>query len=199
MGQRKARFDNLIHKIDLESNGHVGVGLISAQWLMRTLPDNGRPDVAYRIATQKTYPDWGYMIEKGARTIWELWNGDTADPAMNSGNRVMQIGDRNLWLYETPAGIRPDPAAPAFARFSIKPTPVDGLDWLKASRRTPPEEIRVHGRKSGEKLELEATVPPNTTATRCCPEGSRARLWVCGRCRLRRAVRRIWRARATTG
>jgi len=47
---------------------------------MRTLTDNGRPDVAYQIATQKTYPGWGYMVEKGATTIWELWNGDTADP-----------------------------------------------------------------------------------------------------------------------
>lgn len=166
---RKTLFDNLIHKIDVESNGHVGVGLIGAQWLMRTLSDNGRPDVAYRIATQKTYPGWGYMIEKGATTIWELWNGDTADPAMNSGNHVMQIGDLTLWLYETLAGIRPDPAAPAFARFAIKPTPVEGLDWVKASRRTPHGEIRVHWRKSGEKLELEAVVPPNTTATLLLP------------------------------
>lgn len=40
------------------------------------------------------------MMEKGATTVWELWNGDTADPAMNSGNHVMQIGDLNVWFYE---------------------------------------------------------------------------------------------------
>ena len=39
------------------------------------------------------------MIEKGATTIWELWNGDTADPAMNSGNHVMQIGDLGVTLF----------------------------------------------------------------------------------------------------
>jgi alpha-L-rhamnosidase len=166
---RKTLFDNLIHKIDVESNGHVGVGLIGAQWLMRTLSDNGRPDVAYRIATQKTYPGWGYMIEKGATTIWELWNGDTADPAMNSGNHVMQIGDLTLWLNETLAGIRPDPAAPAFTRFTIRPTPVEGLDWVKASRQTPHGEIRVHWRRSGVAFDLDATVPPNTTATIVLP------------------------------
>lgn len=166
---RKALFDNLIHKIDVESNGHVGVGLIGAQWLMRTLSDNGRPDVAYRIATQKSYPGWGYMIEKGATTIWELWNGDTADPAMNSGNHVMQIGDLTLWLYETLAGIRPEPDAPAFARFTIRPSVVEGLDWVKASRQTPHGEIRVHWRRNGEKLDLDATVPPNTAATIVLP------------------------------
>lgn len=32
------------------------------------------------------------MIENGATTIWELWNGNTADPAMNSANHVMLLG-----------------------------------------------------------------------------------------------------------
>ncbi len=81
---------------------------------MRTLSDNGRPDVAYKIATQTTYPGWGYMVEKGATTIWELWNGDTADPAMNSGNHVMQVGDSasgctNTWPASGP--IRRSPAS----------------------------------------------------------------------------------------
>ena len=93
----------------MESDNHVGVGLVGAQWLMRTLSDNGRADLAFTITTQKTYPGWGYMVEKGATTVWELWNGDTADPAMNSGNHVMQIGDLGLWMYEYLAGIRTDP------------------------------------------------------------------------------------------
>ena len=50
-----------------------------------------------------------YMAEQGATTIWELWNGDTADPAMNSGNHVMLVGDLGIWLYENLAGIKPDP------------------------------------------------------------------------------------------
>ena len=81
---------------------------MGAQWLMRTLSDNGQADLAYRIATQKTYPGWGYMVEQGATTVWELWNGNTADPAMNSGNHVMQIGDLAVWMYEYLAGIRTD-------------------------------------------------------------------------------------------
>ena len=100
---------SLVRNIEQVSHGHVGTGLVGAQWLMRTLSDNGHADIAYEIATQKTYPGWGYMVEKGATTIWELWNGDTADPAMNSGNHVMQIGDLAVWMYEYLAGIRSDP------------------------------------------------------------------------------------------
>ena len=105
---------SLARNIEEVTHGHVGTGLIGAQFLMRTLSDNGRADLAYQIATQQTYPGWGYMVSKGATTIWELWNGDTADPAMNSGNHVMQIGDLAVWMYEYLAGMRSDPAQPGF-------------------------------------------------------------------------------------
>lgn len=32
------------------------------------------------------FTSWGDMIAKGATTIWERWNGDTGDVAMNSFN-----------------------------------------------------------------------------------------------------------------
>ena len=28
--------------------------------------------MAYALASNKTYPSWGYMTEHGATTIWEL-------------------------------------------------------------------------------------------------------------------------------
>ncbi len=158
-------FQSLIAKIDGESKGHVGTGLVGAQWLMRTLTENGRGDVALEIATQKTYPGWGYMIEKGATTVWELWNGDTADPAMNSGNHVMQIGDLGIWMYEYLAGIRPDEAKPGFQHVIIRPYPVAGLSFVKASHHSPYGLIRSEWKRTGTGIEMEVTIPPNATAT----------------------------------
>ena len=109
------------------------------------LSDNGRPDLALRIATQKDYPGWGYMVGKGATTIWELWNGDTADPAMNSGNHVMLIGDLLPWMYEYLAGIRPDPAAPGYRRIVLKPVPLAG-------HRFRPRVASDHGRPHREPM-----------------------------------------------
>jgi alpha-L-rhamnosidase len=162
----------LLRKVEQESNGHIGVGLIGAQWLMRTLSDNGRPDVALQIATQKTYPGWGYMIEKGATTIWELWNGDTADPAMNSGNHVMQIGDLGIWLYEYLGGIRPDPEKPGFQHVLIKPATVDKLSFVRASHQSLYGRIATRWQRTGGALTLEVTVPPNTGATVWVPGNS---------------------------
>ena len=73
---------------------------------MRGLTEYGGLELAYKIVTNDTYPSWGYMIKKGATTIWELWNGDTANPAMNSRNHVMLLGDLLIWFYEDLAGIK---------------------------------------------------------------------------------------------
>src|ERR1044072_6273005 len=78
---RDAVVASLVYNIETRSDSHVGPGLVGAQWLMRTLSDTGHADLAYRIATQRTYPGWGYMVDQGATTIWGLWKGNTADPA----------------------------------------------------------------------------------------------------------------------
>jgi len=100
--------DRLLQKILGENSGHVGNGIIGGQWLMRTLTETGHADVAYVLAAQKSYPGWGYMVEHGATTIWELWNGDHGDPGMNSGNHVMLLGDLIIWYYQHLAGIQAD-------------------------------------------------------------------------------------------
>ena len=139
---------------------------------MRVLTAGGRPDLAYTIATQKTYPSWGYMVEKGATTIWELWNGDTADPAMNSGNHVMLVGDLGIWLYENLAGIKSDPEQPGFKHIIMRPEPVGDLQFVKASHRSPYGLIASDWQKKDGVFRWNITVPANTTATVYVPAKS---------------------------
>jgi alpha-L-rhamnosidase len=158
-------FDHLVQKITVECDHHIGTGLVGGHYLMRVLSDNGRMDLAYQIATQATYPSWGYMISKGATTMWELWNGDTAAPEMNSANIVMLIGDLNLWLHEYLGGIRSDPAAPGFKKIIIKPEVVAGLDWVKVGYDSIHGRINSEWRQSAGRFDLHVTIPANTTAT----------------------------------
>ena len=178
--ERQRVFDHLVQKITEETKGHVGTGLIGGQWLNRVLTDGGRPDLVYRFATNTAYPSWGYMVEKGATTIWELWNGDTADPAMNSGNHVMLVGDLVIWFYENLAGIKSDPAQPGFKHIIMKPQPVGDLTFVKASHRSPYGMIRSEWRLDGTKFTWQITVPPNSTATVHVPAGDAASLRVDG-------------------
>ncbi|HKO79968.1 MAG TPA: family 78 glycoside hydrolase catalytic domain, partial [Chitinophagaceae bacterium] len=92
--------NNIYDRIKNKDGMHISTGVIGTQWLMRGLTDNGQVDIAYALASNKTYPSWGYMTEQGATTIWELWNGNTANPQMNSQNHVMLLGDLLIWLYE---------------------------------------------------------------------------------------------------
>ena len=158
-------FNHLVNKIENETQGHIGTGLVGGQYLCRVLTDNGRPDLVYTIASQKDYPSWGYMIENGATTIWELWNGNTADPTMNSGNHVMLIGDFVVWLYEDLAGIKTDASQPGFKHIIMKPIPVEGLTFAKATHNSPYGLISSEWHKTGNQFDWQIEIPANTTAT----------------------------------
>ena len=158
-------FNFLVNKLTDDWHGHIGTGLVGGKYLMRVLSENGRPDLAYTILTQTNYPGWGYMIEHDATTVWELWNGDTADPAMNSGNHVMLIGDLGIWMYENLAGIKPDPEQPGFRHIIMRPTPVGDLKYVKASHLSPYGWISSEWHVDANEFEWQVKIPAGSTAT----------------------------------
>ena len=165
-------FAHLVDKIENDTHGHLGTGLIGGQYLNRVLSDNGRPDLCYTIASQSDYPSWGYMVNQGATTIWELWNGNTADPTMNSGNHVMLIGDLVVWFYEYLAGIAPDNANPGFKHIIMTPTVVGDLTYVQAAHHSPYGLIASEWHRTGQQFDWQITIPANTTATVAVPATS---------------------------
>ena len=153
--------------------GHVPCGVIGISWLMRGLSDNGYADLAYVLATNRSYPSWGYMAEQGATTIWELWNGDKANPAMNSGNHVMLLGDLLTWYYQYLGGIRQQDSSVAYKHLLLKPAfEIQELDHVDCSYETPYGLVRSSWKKTLEDLEWTVTIPCNTTADVCLPDGT---------------------------
>jgi alpha-L-rhamnosidase len=169
-GFRDRVFARLVDNLTNEFHGHIGTGLIGGQYLCRVLSDHGRADLVYEMATKTSYPSWGYMVANGATTIWELWNGNTADPTMNSGNHVMLVGDLMVWYHEYVAGIAADPAQPGFKHIVMKPHLVGDLTWARASHQSPYGMIRSEWRRSkaaapNARLQWHVEIPANTTAT----------------------------------
>lgn len=154
--------ENIASKTEGEFGGHVSTGVIGIQELMRGLTDYGRPDLAVKLATNTTYPSWGYMVEQGATTIWELWNGNTADPAMNSRNHVMLLGDLLLWDYSYLGGI--SPYEPGYKVVKLKPYPLEGLDRVDCSYESIYGEIRSAWCKDEGEFLWSFTIPANTSA-----------------------------------
>lgn len=160
---KQAVFNNIRSRLK-EFNDHVNSGIIGGMWLMRGLTDNGAAELAYKLATNTTYPSWGYMVQQGATTIWELWNGDAANPMMNSGNHQMLLGDLLIWYYENLAGIKTDNKEVAFKKIIMNPIFPDGLDFVKASLNTKYGVVKSEWKKTSASIDWNITIPPNATA-----------------------------------
>jgi len=154
--------ESIIDKTMNECGGHVSTGVIGIQQLMRCLTEYGHSDLALKIASNDTYPSWGYMVRSGATTIWELWNGNTADPAMNSGNHVMLLGDLILWEYEYLGGIRA--MEPGYSKIQLKPYPIEGLDFVNCAYNSVSGRIESNWKRNGNHFEWDFIIPANTTA-----------------------------------
>ncbi|NCC59684.1 MAG: alpha-rhamnosidase [Verrucomicrobiae bacterium] len=170
-GKEEALFENIVRKTEDDFGGHVSTGVLGIQQLMRGLTQHGNVDLAYKIATNKTYPSWGYMIEKGATTIWELWNGDTANPAMNSANHVMLLGDLIIWYYEDLAGIKNFPGEVAYKKLWMEPQFPEGLTEVQASYQSVYGTIESEWHRENGTFTWDITIPPNTSAVVKLPVG----------------------------
>lgn len=156
---------NAVATIVTTNKGHISTGVIGVQWLLRELSRKGYADVAYMLATNKTYPSWGYMAEHGATTIWELWNGDKANPKMNSGNHVMLLGDLLPWCFNNLAGIRTDRWKTGYKHIVLQPEyNIENCDNVKASYESIYGKIASEWKRTPTHFSWNVEIPANTTA-----------------------------------
>jgi alpha-L-rhamnosidase len=158
------------HLVDnLKNSGwHLSTGFVGIRLLNPVLCEMGYADVAYRLLNNTTYPSWLYPVTHGATTIWERWDGWTADkgfqtPAMNSFNHY-SLGSVGQWLFSDVAGIDSDPVAMGFERIVIRPRVGGGLSYAKASYQSMRGLIKTEWKFSGKKLAMQVTIPANTMA-----------------------------------
>lgn len=158
---RTAVFKNLEVAIDRTDN-HIDTGILGAKYMMNTLSDGGRTDLAYRVAAQETQPGWGWWLSQDATTLWEAWRQE------GSNNHIM-YGDVTAWYTKSLAGIAPDPESPGFKHFQLRPKPVGDLTWAKASYDSVHGKIVCDWKREGSTLTVHVVVPANTTATLWLP------------------------------
>jgi alpha-L-rhamnosidase len=156
---------HLVDEIMVRHKGHTSVGLVGMQWFMKVLTDAGRPDVAYTVAVQTTKPSWGYMVGKGATTIWERWDMDVQDGGMNGESQKILSGNLEAWLYQTLGGINYDSEHPGFKHILLHARPVGDLTFVRCSHRSMYGDIVSDWKIEGGAFHYDVTIPPNTTAT----------------------------------
>lgn len=171
--KRARAAERLVARIEAK-NWHLSTGFIGLGYLLPVLTQTGYNDIAYRLLLNKTFPSWGYSILHGATTIWERWDGWTAekgfqDIVMNSFNHYA-FGSVGQWMINTAAGIDSEDAG--FKRIVICPQPGGDLTYVKAHFDSVNGRVVSDWKKGAGKFTLNVTIPANTSALVYVPDCS---------------------------
>ena len=165
---RPAVLRTLTQDIDAKKQ-HLSTGIFGTQFMLDALSREGHAGLAYAIVNQKTFPGWGYMLENGATTLWEHWEG--SDNTF-SHNHPM-FGSVSQWLYQWLGGIQPDHDAVGFDHIIIRPQVVGDLIWVKCSYASIHGLIASNWKRDGNIFTLEVEIPANTSALVYLPTSCR--------------------------
>jgi alpha-L-rhamnosidase len=135
---------------------HLSTGFVGTPYLIATMTDLGLGELLYKVITQQDHPGWNTLIADGV--MKETWKGGLVQMPSLGGS----IGQ---WFYKIAGGIRPDPAAPGFKKIIIRPAMVGDVTWVKCEYDSNYGRIVSNWKCDGDKISMEITVPPNTTAT----------------------------------
>jgi alpha-L-rhamnosidase len=142
----------------------LATGFLGTPYLLGVLTDTGHADIAYRILLNTEYPSWGYLIEHGATTMWERWDGDKKlnEPAMNSYNHYA-YGAVADWIYRYAAGIDTTPSDSGFHTILLHPNFDQRLGSLDFSYESSYGTIHSAWSIAGETATWNLTIPANAT------------------------------------
>ena len=153
--------ENLAKRV-VADNKHIDVGLLGTKAILNALSENGYADLAYEVASQETFPSWGWWIVNGATTFYENWPLDASrDVSMNH----IMFGEINAWYYKALGGIFPDEQNPGFKNIILKPKFVNGLEKFEAQYESVYGRIISSWEKTGNNTVYNVTIPDNSTAT----------------------------------
>lgn len=160
---------NLDRKVQ-EADFHLDCGVLGARAILNALSRNGYAETAYKVATQDTYPSWGWWVVNGATTLLENW--DLQATSDISDNHMM-FGDIGGWFFRELAGIRPQ--TPGFATILLEPKFIGPEDFA-VSYECPYGTIATKWHMDGRKVTYNVTIPSGTSATLILPGSDKSQV-----------------------
>ncbi|MCX6224746.1 MAG: family 78 glycoside hydrolase catalytic domain [Bacteroidia bacterium] len=146
--------------------GHLACGLVGIPVLTEWAVNSQATDLMYNMLKKKEYPGYLYMIENGATTTWEHWNGNRSQ-IHNCYNGIGQ------WFYQAVGGIMPAGNGVAWREFLVRPQIPEGVTWAKTKVESPFGTIGVDWEIRDGELLMEVRIPVGSEANLCLPEKAR--------------------------
>ncbi len=166
--KRQRAADELVRMIEANGN-RLDTGFASVEYLLDTLCEIGREDIAYKVFFQEECPSWLYEVSQGATTIWEKWN------AVTTRGEVQKVSFNHYafgcvadWIYRHIVGL--NVVRPGYRTFRVEPHPACGLRHVREEFESRYGTIIVewHAEKV---FSLSVTVPAGTEAEIVLPDG----------------------------
>lgn len=150
-------------------NDRISTGFCTTLMMMMQLVNWGYQDLAYKLLLSRKFPSWFYMIDQGATTIWERWDGFVKGRGFQSKRMNSfchySIGSIGEFIYRVILGINFDEDQPAYKHITIKPIIDGSLTWAKGYYNSIYGKIEINWSLENSIFDIEVTIPANTTAT----------------------------------
>ena len=155
---------SLVNDIKNIRDGHFATGLVGipvfTEWAIR----NQAVDLMYSMLKRKGYPGYMHMLDNGATTTWEHWDGERS----RIHNCYNGIGS---WFYQAVGGIRPSEDMVAYRKVKIQPQIPQGVTWAKTTKETPYGKLVVNWEIKANTMEMELEIPVGINAEVVIPSG----------------------------
>lgn len=145
--------------------GHIGVGLVGVPILTDWAIRNKEVDFMYGMLKQPDYPGYLHMLNNGATTTWEYWNGERS----RVHNCYNGIGN---WFYQAVGGIRTDDSNPGYRHVFIEPQIPQGVTWANTTKESPYGTIIVNWKLKDNRLMMHVVLPVGVKASVAIPNNA---------------------------
>jgi alpha-L-rhamnosidase len=152
-------------EINIDNNGHIACGLVGIPVFTEWVIKNREADLMYTMLKKRDYPGYLYMLDNGATTTWEHWNGARS----RIHNCYNGIGS---WFYQAVGGIRSDETIPGYQHIIIEPQIPEGIVWANSMKETPFGTVKVRWKLEKEALNMNIVIPVGCTAEVVLPQGT---------------------------
>lgn len=163
-GYRDKVFETVTSDIRAREN-HLHTGIIGTKYLWSVLVQGGEHQLAYEVATQTTYPSYGFWLKNQSTTFPEDWDG-------RASHNHQMFGTVTEYFYKFLGGIQSPmegKTTVGYKNIHIEPYIPNGLTSVSAKIETISGNVVSNWSKEGNTLFHEATIPANSTATLALP------------------------------
>lgn len=152
----------LEEEILIHQKGHIDVGITGGAMLFKVLREERRDDLILAMTSQTTYPGWGFMLDNGATTIWEMWEKDLPGHSLLHSSYLYP----GAWYIDGLAGIWHRDDSPGFQKINIRVPDIkpEQVSWAKTAFNSLAGNIKSGWERNNGKTILDITIPPNTSA-----------------------------------